>query len=114
MPGQDHLTTCIRCGRPSRTVVCIHCFLKYESRTIQDEQDKGGGSYPMKRCMPDDEVEFQSEFQKAFQKDEFPSMWEQEEFYTDDDESEESGDSSNDADSSSDSSFSWFSRLPRF
>lgn len=39
MPRNDEiLTHCIKCGKPSSTVVCMSCFFQYEHRSYEPEE----------------------------------------------------------------------------
>ncbi len=93
MPECNNLRTCKICGRPSATVICMHCFFNYDYRT-----------YVMEDSEPEPFPSFN--FQADFSDDDFSIL---------DTEFEELDDDFDfEPDSDSKAPFSWLSRLPGF
>ena len=95
MPHDKTSTVCIRCGKTSKTVVCMSCFFKYQHSSYEAEKDAM--------------VSFSSRLPKTDLHDD-PDM----EIIWDDDFLEEVDLSKKNPPQDSDQSTSWFSRLPRF
>ncbi len=95
MPHDKTSTVCIRCGKTSKTVVCMSCFFKYQHSSYEVEEEA--------------KVSFSSRLPKM-DKHDGPEM----EIIWDDDVLQELDLTKKNPPQEPDQSTSWFSRLPRF
>ena len=96
MPTRENLLTCICCGRPSPTVVCMQCYFDYDHRTANNRELEKPRRKKAKDVIQEEEnyVSLWEQEPEAFQ---IPPVKETKE-----------------PQSQEPPSVSWFSRLPRF
>ncbi len=124
MPSKEPLSACIKCGRPSVTVVCTSCFLNYDPLSYRVERPHSHSYVSRSECQTpshsQEDSAFHSEFQSLYDS-EFESAFSEEldhdtssTLWVEDDFPELPEKIEEKPDPQKSSYRSWFSRLPRF
>lgn len=125
MPKQKPVTVCIKCGKPSQTVVCMSCFFQYETKSYSTDEDR---DFIPPACIQ--RSEYKPKFKSAFLPDyqpeltannrdeESPLTWREEiiaESHLSESPATETPENPEEKPKTENRSpISWFSRLPRF